>query len=114
EQGVPLDEIARRAQFMLGCLLLPASGTFYEALDVAPDASAAEIRERWTAAIHRYHPDHFGGQNPWLDVQARRLIEAYETLRGPPGPGARAPLGGGAGAGRPPFASADGHRKRVE
>jgi hypothetical protein len=83
EQGVPLDEIARRAQFTLACILLPATGTFYEILGVAPDASAPEIREHWTAAIHRYHPDRFGGQNPWLDAQARRLIEAYETLRDP-------------------------------
>jgi DnaJ-domain-containing protein 1 len=83
EQGVSVDEIARRAQFMLACLLLPVSGTFYEILGVAPRATAAEIREHWTAAIRRYHPDHFGGQNPWLDAQARRLIEAYETLRDP-------------------------------
>jgi curved DNA-binding protein CbpA len=81
ERGVKVDEIARRAHFMLACLLLPASGTFYEVLGVAPGASAAEIREHWTAAIHRYHPDHFGGRSPWLDAQARRLIEAYETLR---------------------------------
>jgi hypothetical protein len=82
-QGVPVDELARRAQFMLACFLLPASGTFYEILDVAPDASAQEIREQWAAAIHRYHPDRFGGENPWLNAQARRLLEAYETLRDP-------------------------------
>lgn len=83
ERGVGIDELARRAQFMLACLLLPASGTYYEVLGVPPRASAREIRRRWAAAIHRYHPDRFGGRNAWLDAQARRLIEAYETLRDP-------------------------------
>jgi hypothetical protein len=83
ERGVEIDELARRAQLTLASLLLPASGTFYEILGVPPHASTREIRRHWAAAIRRYHPDRFGGQNPWLDAQAQRLIEAYETLRDP-------------------------------
>ena len=83
ERGVAIDELARRAQRTLAGLLLPPAGTFYEILGVAPRASTREIRQHWAAAIRRYHPDRFGGQNAWLDTQAQRLIEAYETLRDP-------------------------------
>jgi hypothetical protein len=83
ERGVAIEELARRAQLTLACLLLPASGTYYEILAVQPHASTRQIRQHWAAAIRRYHPDRFGGQNPWLETQAQRLIEAYETLRDP-------------------------------
>ena len=83
ERGVAVEELARRAQLTLACLLLPASGTYYEILAVQPHASTRQIRQHWAAAIRRYHPDRFGGQNPWLEAQAQRLIEAYETLRDP-------------------------------
>jgi len=84
--GVPVDELSRRAQFLLACLLLPASGTHYEVLGVAPDATKQEIRKRWAALIQRYHPDRLGGATAgsgWLDGQARRLIEAYHALKDP-------------------------------
>jgi DnaJ-domain-containing protein 1 len=86
ELRVPLQELARRAGFILACLLLPLAGTHYEVLGVAPNATAREIRERWGVLIRRYHPDRFGGaaeSRPWLDAQARRLIAAYHTVKDP-------------------------------
>lgn len=86
EFRVPLDELARRAEFILVCLLLPLAGTHYEVLGVAPDATAREIRKRWLVLIRRYHPDRFGGAaqgRGWLDAQARRLIAAYHTVKDP-------------------------------
>ena len=83
---MPVDELARRAQFLLTCLLMPASGTHYEALGVAPDATRQQIRQRWATLMQRYHPDHLSGSAPgsnWLEGQARRLIEAYNTLKDP-------------------------------
>jgi len=83
---IPVEELSRRAQFLLACLLLPASGTHYEVLGVARDATKQEIRKRWAALIQRYHPDRLGGASAgsgWLDGQARRLIEAYHTLKDP-------------------------------
>ena len=83
---VPVDELARRAQFLLTCLLMPASGTHYEVLGVAPDATKQQIRKRWATLMQRYHPDRLSGAAPgsnWLDGQARRLIEAYNTLKDP-------------------------------
>lgn len=80
--GLAAEELARRAQFLLACLLIPASGTHYEVLGVPPTATAREIRKRWAALIQRYHPDRLGGGD-WLEGQARRLIEAYQTLKDP-------------------------------
>jgi DnaJ-domain-containing protein 1 len=80
---VPVEELIHRAQFVLACLVLPPTGTHYEVLGVEPDATPQEIRRRWAELIQRYHPDRFGGTNSWLDGQARRLIEAYHTLKDP-------------------------------
>ena len=79
---VPAEELTRRVRFVLACLVLPPSGNHYEVLGLTRDASAQEIRKRWAALIQRYHPDRLGGSS-WLDGQARRLIEAYQTLKDP-------------------------------
>jgi hypothetical protein len=80
---VPVEELTHRAQFVLACLILPPGGTHYEVLGVERDATPQEIRRRWAELIQRYHPDRFGGGKSWLDGQARRLIEAYHTLKDP-------------------------------
>ena len=81
EAGITADELARRAEFLLACLILPRAETYYEMLGVAPTATPAEIRKRWATLIQRYHPDHFERSDGWVSDQARRLIEAYQTLR---------------------------------
>jgi DnaJ-domain-containing protein 1 len=83
ECGLAPDELAHRAEFLLACLVLPRAGTHYELLGVASTASPEEIRRRWAALIQRYHPDHLGERGGWLADQARRLIDAYQTLRDP-------------------------------
>lgn len=85
DRVIATGELARRAEFLLACLVLPAGGTHYQLLGVAPDARADEIRRRWAVLIQRYHPDHLAGGagSGWLDEQARRLIEAYQTLKDP-------------------------------
>src|SRR5262249_51474211 len=86
EVVISVDELARRAEFLLACLVLPAAGTHYEVLGLERNASAHEVRRRWAALMQRSHPDHFGGgdgRGGWLDAQARRLIEAYHTLKDP-------------------------------
>lgn len=79
---VAFEELVRRAAFLLACVTLPESGTHYEVLGVSPRASRREIRQRWATLIQRYHPDHAGPEGG-LEDQARRLIEAYQTLRDP-------------------------------
>jgi len=83
EAGITPEELARRAKFLLACLILPQAGTYYEMLGVAPSARPEEIRKRWATLIQRYHPDHFDRSDGWVSDQARRLIEAYQTLRDP-------------------------------
>jgi ketosteroid isomerase-like protein len=83
EAGITPGELARRAEFLLACLILPRAGTYYEILGVAPTATPEEIRQRWATLIQRYHPDHFDRSDGWVSDQARRLIEAYQTLRDP-------------------------------
>lgn len=79
---VGLEELVRRAGFVLACVSLPSHGTHYDLLGVTPRASSREIRQRWATLIQRYHPDHAGPEGG-LGDQARRLIEAYQTLRDP-------------------------------
>ncbi len=79
---VGFEELVRRAGFVLACVTLPSSGTYYELLGVSPRASSREIRQRWATLIQRYHPDHAGPEGG-LGDRARRLIEAYQTLRDP-------------------------------
>jgi DnaJ domain len=83
EAGITLEELARRAEFLLACLILPQAGTYYELLGITPNASPEEIRQRWAVLIQRYHPDHLGRSDGWVADQARRLIEAYQTLKNP-------------------------------
>lgn len=80
--GVAFEELVRRSGFVLACVALPPTGTHYELLGVPPTASSREIRQRWAALIQRYHPDHAGSEGG-LGDQARRLIDAYQTLRDP-------------------------------
>ncbi|HEX9843064.1 MAG TPA: DnaJ domain-containing protein, partial [bacterium] len=83
DAGIRPEELARRAEFLLACLILPQSGTYYELLGVPPHATPEEIRQRWAVLIQRYHPDHLGRSDGWVADQARRLIEAYQTLKDP-------------------------------
>jgi DnaJ domain len=83
DAGITPEELARRAKFLLACLILPRAGTYYEMLGVASTARREEIRQRWATLIQRYHPDHFDRSDTWVSDQARRLIEAYQTLRDP-------------------------------
>ncbi len=56
-------------------------------LGVSPEASAPEIRRQYQRAMHLYHPDKWVGRNATpreradAEEKARRLQEAYETLR---------------------------------
>jgi len=80
-EGISVEELARRARFLLICLELPRVGTHYDVLGVSRAATTREIRSRFAELIRLHHPDRVGPGGGWLEEQARRLIEAYETLR---------------------------------
>jgi curved DNA-binding protein CbpA len=58
--------------------------TYYELLRVAPDASAAQIKQAFRQIIARYHPDkvqHLGAEFQELaQVRSAELTTAYKTL----------------------------------
>lgn len=53
--------------------------THYETLDVAQDASAAEIKAAWRRAAREHHPDREGGS----DERMRAINAAYDVLNDP-------------------------------
>jgi hypothetical protein len=57
----------------------------YAILEIAPTATAAEIRAAYLALVSRYHPDRHEG-NPLADLASAKLAEvnrAYEILSDP-------------------------------
>ncbi len=57
------------------------SRTFYDVLDVAPDASAAEIKRAYRAAARDLHPDVAGDAESAGNFQ--EIVRAYEVLSDP-------------------------------
>ena len=49
-------------------------------LDLADDATSADIRTRYTELIKRCHPDSNGGDRS-AEHKLQRVLKAYKTLR---------------------------------
>ncbi len=82
-RGIPLQEIASRAGFLLACLDMPGDDDAYRILGVTPSATPQEIRNAWVARLSLYHPDRHPANGDWFTRQAARLNEAYHTLKDP-------------------------------
>lgn len=64
----------------------PLSGKDREALkvlDLAIDADRTALRKRYSELVRKFHPDRNGGDRSHED-RLRRVIEAYQTLKGSP------------------------------
>jgi hypothetical protein len=64
----------------------PLSGKDREslrALDLAVDADRMALRRRYSELVRKYHPDRNGGDRSHEDA-LRRVIEAYQQLKGSP------------------------------
>lgn len=61
------------------------AGTYYEVLDVAPRASASELKTVYYQLARRYHPDRFRKSDaallPRIEAAFARITQAYDTLR---------------------------------
>lgn len=59
--------------------------TYYDILDVRPDASQEKIKEQYLFLVHAWHPDKFPNpeQKAKAEVKIREINEAYETLGNP-------------------------------
>ncbi len=82
-RGIPSQEIASRAGFLLACLDMPGDDDPYRLLGVTPSATPQEIRNAWVARMSLYHPDRHPANGDWFTRQAARLNEAYHTLKDP-------------------------------
>ena len=91
----PLDAIgagyrqkmdAMRAEMALrkdGKALSPEDRKAMKTLDLAVDADRKALRERYTALVRRYHPDHNGGDRSH-EKALQDVIAAYTHLRKAP------------------------------
>jgi len=52
---------------------------FYQALGVAPDATAAQIKKAFRKAAKNFHPDVTGGDKA-KEARFKEISEAYEVL----------------------------------
>ncbi len=66
---------------------LDRAETFYEILDVSPDAETEAIKDSYYALARRYHPDRFHKSvtplHARLSTSFARITQAYETLTKP-------------------------------
>lgn len=53
--------------------------TAYDVLEIAPEASAEEIKKAYKTAVKKYHPDHNAGKN--ANAQFRSVQKAYDLLK---------------------------------
>ena len=85
----PLDAIGarfRRAAPQERADGKPLSGENRRDLDtmgLGPDADRKALRQRYTALVRRFHPDHNGGDRSH-EGRLQKVIEAYQQLKGSP------------------------------
>lgn len=54
---------------------------YYITLGIPRNASQDKMRERWKRLMLLYHPDRQGGDEEWVSERAKKVNEAYSTLK---------------------------------
>jgi DnaJ-domain-containing protein 1 len=67
------------ANFLLSRLHF--SNNYYNVLGLRPNATSTDIKKRWRELIELYHPDRHEGKTEWVAERAKRVNEAYSTLK---------------------------------
>lgn len=81
----PLDAIAARFRVAMppgrddGRHLSDSDRKAFALLDLDINADRRALRQRYTALVRRYHPDHNGGDRSH-EKQLQRVVEAYQQL----------------------------------
>lgn len=57
--------------------------TYYEILEVQPNASPEVIRMAYKALVRKYHPDVYFGSKEYAEDRTKEIIQAYEILSSP-------------------------------
>jgi DnaJ-domain-containing protein 1 len=78
-----LSELRRGAELVLQKLHFNNDNNLYMTLGLSDKASAEEVHERWKRFISIYHPDRQKGNAGWYAEAARKVNEAYNTLKDP-------------------------------
>ncbi|MEK7766277.1 MAG: DnaJ domain-containing protein [bacterium] len=55
----------------------------YESLQVAPNASAEQVKDAFRMLLFQYHPDHNKEREEWAVQQTMGIVESYHVLSDP-------------------------------
>ncbi len=69
------------ANFVISKMHFNSEGNFYITLGLPKNATQDEIRERWKRLMLLYHPDKQLGEEEWVSERAKKVNEAYSTLK---------------------------------
>jgi curved DNA-binding protein CbpA len=69
------------ANFVISKMHFNSEGNFYITLGLPKNATQNEIRERWKRLMLLYHPDKQLGEEEWVSERAKKVNEAYSTLK---------------------------------
>lgn len=69
------------ANFVTSKMHFNPENNFYITLGLPESASQDEVRERWKRLMLLYHPDRQSGEEEWVSERAKKVNEAYSTLK---------------------------------
>lgn len=69
------------ANFVISKMHFNAENNYYITLGLPKNATPDEIRERWKRLMLLYHPDKQLGEEDWVSERAKKVNEAYSTLK---------------------------------
>lgn len=69
------------ANFVISQMHFNPEGNHYITLGIPQDSTPEEIKERWKRLMLLYHPDRQAGQEEWVSERAKKVNEAYNTLK---------------------------------
>lgn len=81
--GMDLKYLVDGANFVISRMHFNPEDNYYLTLGVPENASPEEIRERWKRLMLLYHPDVQVENEEWVSERAKKVNEAYTTLKDP-------------------------------
>lgn len=81
KKDIDLKYLVDGANFLISKMHFNHENNYYVTLGLPKNSSADEIRERWKRLMLLYHPDRQEGQEEWVSERAKKVNEAYSTLK---------------------------------
>lgn len=78
---IDLKYLVDGANFVISMLHFNPDNNFYLTLGISGKASQDEIRDRWKKLMLLYHPDRQADNIEWFAERAKKVNEAYSTLK---------------------------------